>query len=78
MFVPDKPFQSSVMFADEARSLPKSGAVVPASLANKTRLERFARDKHSSLLQKSVNYGRKKCLIVQAPGAFKNIRLGWK
>jgi hypothetical protein len=25
-----------------------------------TRLERLARDKHSSLLRKSVNYGRKK------------------
>ncbi len=27
---------------------------------HKTRLERLARDKHSSLLQKSVNYGQKK------------------
>ncbi len=27
---------------------------------HKTRLERLAKDKHLSLLQKSVNYGRKK------------------
>ncbi len=32
-----------------------------------TKLERLARDKHSSLLQKSVSYGRK-IFIVQAPG----------
>jgi hypothetical protein len=30
------------------------------SWLHKTSLERLARDKHSSLLQKFVNYGRKK------------------
>jgi hypothetical protein len=33
---------------------------------HETRLERLARDKHLSLLRKSVNYGRKS-FIVQAP-----------
>ncbi len=32
-----------------------------------TRLEKLVRDKHSSLLRKSVNYGLKK-LMMQAPG----------
>jgi hypothetical protein len=35
-----------------------------------TRLERLARDKHSSLLRKSVNYGRKK-FYSTGPGRFK-------
>ena len=30
------------------------------TLKHSTRLERLAKDKHSSLLRKSVNYGRKK------------------
>ncbi len=57
VFVLCKPFQPSVMFVGKARSLPQS-----ASLTRKhsTRLERIAIDKHSSLLRKSVNYGRKK------------------
>jgi uncharacterized membrane protein len=33
-------------------------------LYSQTRLERLARDKHSSLLRKSMNYG----FIVQVPG----------
>ncbi len=63
-----KPFQSSLMFVGKARNLPWRG--VPKSFFNwvgsyftnkhQTRPERLARDKHSSLLQKSVNYGRKK------------------
>ena len=36
---------------------------------HQTRLERLARDKHSSLLQKSVNYGSN-FFIVQAPVGF--------
>ncbi len=36
-----------------------------------TRLERLARDKHSSLLQRSVNYGRKK-LYTTGPRASTN------
>ena len=35
-----------------------------------TRLERLARDEHSSLLQKSVNYGRKK-VYSTGPGVKK-------
>jgi hypothetical protein len=46
-----------LMSVGETRSLPQSGA--PKAL------ERLAREKHSSLLQKSVNYGHKK-FIVQA------------
>ncbi len=33
-------------------------------LKHLTKLERLAMDKHSSLLQKLVNYGHKKVLIV--------------
>ncbi len=61
-------FQPSLIFVGEVRSLPQSGAPrwcftqVGSGLTciHKTRLERLARDKHSSLLQKSVNYGHKK------------------
>ncbi len=63
------PVQSDVlMFVDNSRSLHQSGAPewyftqVGSCHTRKhqTRLERLARDKHSSLLQKSINYGRKK------------------
>ncbi len=55
------------MFVGEDRSLPQSGAPergftqVGSCLTHKhqTRLERLARDAHSYLLRKSVNYGRK-------------------
>ncbi len=61
-------FQPSLMFVGKARSLPQNGAPercftrLSSSLAYKqqTRLEWIARDKHSSLLQKFVNYGQKK------------------
>jgi hypothetical protein len=49
------------MFADKARSLPKSG--VPE------RQERLARDKHSSLLGIFINYGRKSFIIL-GPGEY--------
>jgi hypothetical protein len=56
------------MFVGKARSLLLSGACercfihLGSSLTSKheTRLERLARDKHSSLFQKFVTYGRKK------------------
>jgi hypothetical protein len=59
---------ASLMFVGKARSLLLSGACercfihLGSSLTSKheTRLERLARDKHSSLLRKSVNYGQKK------------------
>ncbi len=52
------------MFVGDTWSLPQSGAPercftrVSSGLTQKheTRLERLAKDKHSSLLQKSVNY----------------------
>ncbi len=57
MFVPGKPFQPSLVFVGEARSLPFSGAP-----------ERYftslARDKHSSLLQTIRKLQR---FIVHAP-----------
>jgi hypothetical protein len=68
MLVSGKPFQLSLMFLGEARSLPKGAAPercfirvscgLTRTANNKIRLERLAMDKHSSLLQKSVNYGR--------------------
>jgi hypothetical protein len=55
------------MFVDKAKSLPQSGPPKRyftqvsscLTLKHQTRLERLARDKHSSLLRKIVNYGRK-------------------
>jgi hypothetical protein len=61
------------MFVGKASDLPKSGATekcftwVGHGLARKhwTRLERLARDKHPSLLRKSVNYGRKRFYNIE-------------
>jgi hypothetical protein len=63
------------MFEGEAKSLPKSGAPercftqVGSDLncKHQTRLEKLARDEHSSLLRKSVIYGQKS-FITLAPG----------
>ncbi len=63
-----KPFQSCLLFAGKPRSLPYSNAIqrffnrVSSCFTNRhqTWLERLALDKHSSLLRKFVNYGRKK------------------
>ncbi len=68
MFVPGKLFQPNLMFVGKARGLPKSGSpqrcfnLVGPGLASKhwTRLERLAKDKHSSVLRRSVNYGHNK------------------
>jgi hypothetical protein len=38
--------------------------LAPCTHKHATRLERLARDKHSSLLRKFVIYGRKKCFNV--------------
>ncbi len=61
------------MFVGKARSLHLSGASercffhLGSNLTSKqTRLERLARDKHSSLLQKSINY-RQKGFITLGP-----------
>jgi hypothetical protein len=58
VFVPGQPFQSGLLFRGEARHLTLCGATerffnrVGSIFTNKhsTRLERLARDKHSSLL----------------------------
>ncbi len=57
MFVPGKLFQPSRMFAGKAGALPSEA---PFKCKHWTRLEKLAEDKHSSLLQKSTNYGRNK------------------
>ncbi len=67
-FVPGKRFQHSLMLVGKARSLSYSGAPekcftqVSSGLTCKyyTWSERLASEKHSGLLQKFVNYGRKK------------------
>ncbi len=61
-------FQFSLMFVGKARNLPQNGApercfiCIGSSITSKyqTSLERLARDKHSSVLRKFVNYGQKK------------------
>ncbi len=68
MFAPGKLFQPRLIFIGKAKRLLKSGAPeryftwVGTSLTCKhlTRLERPARDIHSGLLRKFLNYGRKK------------------
>jgi hypothetical protein len=64
----NKLFQPSLMFAGKARAYPREApfrcSTLGRLLALSTnirlaRLKKLARDKHSSLLQKSVNYGRK-------------------
>ncbi len=40
---------------------------------HQTRLERFTREKHSSLLQKSVNYGRKKFYSTGPRGELRSL-----
>jgi hypothetical protein len=72
MFVPGKPFQPGLIFVIKVRSLPQSGAPersfihVGSDDTRKywTRLERLARDKHSSLLQILINYGYKRFMTL--------------
>ncbi len=67
MFVPGKPFQPSIMFAIKAGAYMNESPFRCSTLGyapglthkHLTRLERVAKNKHSSLLQKSVNYDRK-------------------
>ncbi len=62
------PFQLSLMFAGKARVYPREAPFrcstvdqAPAlSHKHKTRLEKLAKDKRSSLLWKVVTYGRKR------------------
>ncbi len=68
MFVSGKHCQPILMFLGKARSLPYSGVFERGFIclgsnlisSHYSRLERLARDKHSSLLRKSLNYGQKK------------------
>ncbi len=77
MFVLGKPFQPTLMFLGKATSLPLSGTSWRCftregsglTRKHKTRLERLARDKHLSLLQKIVNY-LWKSYITLVPGQF--------
>ncbi len=76
MFVLAKLLQSSLIFVSKARSLPLCRAPeryltqIGCGLTWKhyTRLEKFAEDKHSGLLQKFVKYDCK-CFITMAPVA---------
>ncbi len=64
--VPGKLFQPSLMFAGKAGAYTSEVPFRCSTLGwapgfthkHQTRLERLAKDKHSSLLRKSVNYGR--------------------
>ncbi len=64
MFVPGKPFQSSLMFAGKAGAYLKGAPLYGRLLASPTNIrlgwERLAKDKHSDILQISANYGHKK------------------
>jgi len=68
VFDVEKPFQPNLMFVGKATGPHLSGAPercftwVGSGLTRKhyTRLERLVREKHSSFLQKSVNYASKK------------------
>ncbi len=68
MFVPGKPLQPSVMFTIKAEDYLNGAPLKKSTLIlfnqgypkHEARLEKLARDKHSSLLQRFVTYGRKK------------------
>ena len=73
MFVPGKPFQLRLIFAYDEGKEPtlvgdplKCFTCVGSGLTH-TRLERLARDKHSSVLQTLVNYSQKSCISLR-PG----------
>ncbi len=68
MFVSGKAFQPKEMFVGKAKSLPKwsnfgfspLGQALGLTCTQKTKIEKLASDKHSSLLRTFVNYDRKK------------------
>ncbi len=64
MFVSGKPFQPSLMFADKAGAYPSEETFRCSIL----RLEKLARDKHTSLSRKSVNYVRNKFYTTRPDG----------
>jgi hypothetical protein len=71
-FVPGKPFQPSLMFAGKVGAYPSEAPLSCSTLGwapglthkHQTRLERFARDKRSSLLRKSVINGQKSFITL--------------
>ncbi len=73
MFVPDKHFQPSLMFASKAGAnlgealfrCSTQGQAPDLTSKHLTRLEKLASDKHFSLLQTFVNYGREKFYNIE-------------
>ncbi len=65
VFVPGKPFKPSLMFVGKTGTYPSETHLVCSTLGqaaglihkNYSRLEKLAKDKHSSLLRKFINYG---------------------
>jgi hypothetical protein len=68
VFVPDRPFQSSLLFLGKARRLLESGALerfftrVGPGLTHILSIEKPARNKHYSLLGPFVGYEENKVL----------------
>ncbi len=60
VFAPGRPFQPSVMFAGKARSLLYGRGGSCLSRKHYIRLEKLAKDKHSSLFYPFVSYGEKR------------------
>ncbi len=71
MFAPGRPFQPSLKSVAMVRSLSQRVPFqVGSELAGKqyTRLEKFARDTHSNVLQVFINYGRKMFYDIEHRG----------
>jgi len=77
VFVPGKPFQPSLMFVSKAGAYLNEAPLRCSTLGcapslthqHETKLERPARDKHSSLLDTFVNY-RCKRFMTLGPGCY--------
>ncbi len=82
MFVPGKLFQPSQMFVGEPRTYPSEvpfrwytlGKVPCLTYKDSTSFERLAKEKHSSLLRKFVNNGRKFFITLGPERIFQMIR----
>jgi hypothetical protein len=61
------------MFAGKAGAYPSEASFRCSTLGHWTGLERLARDKHSSLLRKFVNCGRKKFYRIWHRGILQNL-----
>jgi hypothetical protein len=71
LLVRGKLFKPNLMFVGKAMTLEDNTRKDPPSVAHKswTRVEKLARDKHSSLLRKLLIYERKKVLITLGQGS---------